>query len=424
MGLFSSKKEYSAYAASSGLFDDPPETFKNNVVQTMIGGGSPSDAVIDTIFTDYHARAKKMTKFASRSIDDPRPKYIRGLPTSNMSLITVDPTVIEAALTRAVGPYNDIYHTYKGKWNERFFLTKHLQEYYTNATYFPWGLPPTSDHWDADMESVQIPVVDSVTGLYYTSNNAYEFIRGNNLNPYDDNILEEIGPDAYARLTMDEDDNYQVSFPYVDNAGVDQLWDVASKIDVGDVFEHNWIMVEYLVGTEVRYWAYKINSGVDPILESALDVNEMEASFLPVGVLMQDKVWFDTDPESELAISTNKLLKKLGTDGTEIREQFQAQEEEDNASGDAEKTNAEKWDFFIHFAIPLRTVDRGSLEYMYHFFSDMQEWSTTDSTDYYKYLATPASSQPVSELNITEAGENGYNVSYRWSYIEKQERSG
>ena len=364
MGLFSSKKEYVAYAASSALFDELPYTLKNNLVQSVVGNTGISDAVFHTVMTDQHSRAKAMFKYAGKEEDG----YLRGLPTSNMNLVTVEPVAVEAALTRAVGSYDTILHTYRGRWNERFFLSKAIQFVFTNQTYFPWaGIPPNTAHWDGRQDTTIIPVHNSTDDAYYVADNDFEFERGNNLNPLGEDLEAELGPDWWATHQPTTDENYKVWFNYVDDAGLDQKWYIAKKFDVGDAFSKQWIMVEYSIGTRVYYWSYEIDSGEDPIFESALDVQAKSASFMPVIVLMQDKVWFDKDPNSKLAITTNKLVKKLSTTGTEIREDFLEQEAEDNASGDADKTDAEKWDFFIHYAIPADSVVRGSREYLWYF---------------------------------------------------------
>jgi hypothetical protein len=399
MGLFSSKKKYVAYAASSALFPESPNSLKGNILQTSITGSSKAGAIIHTIHTDQFARAKSMMRYAARYDDPARDGgYVRGFPTSNMSVITISPDAIAAALTRAVGDYDSIVTSYTGKWNERFFLSTRLQHLYMDTDYFPWAGDPENTHWDAERESVEIPVANGE--VYFTSDNDFVFYRSGG-------------------------DEYTVTFPYLDGEE-EKEWEVTKTIDVGDVADYNWIMVTYRIGEEYFYWAYQIDSGEDPILESYIDAETKEGAFLPVAILMQDKVWFDSDPESEVAKTTNKLLKRLATTGTKIREDFQEQEAEDDASGDKNRSNAKKWDFFIHYAVPVGTVIRGSKEYLWNFYSELRDWSTHTSEQYYDYLASQSGTrytkpQPKDELNITEGTVNGYNVNYRWSFIETRE---
>lgn len=393
MGLFSGSKKYVAYAGSSGLFEDLPGSFKNNIVQSTVSNSSKPGAVIHTIMTDQHARAKSMMRYAAR-YDNPAKEggYVRGFPTSNMSVITVNPEAVEQALGRAVGAYDSVSSTKAGSYSESFFLSA--------LTQAQWP------EWDENDEEVTLPDGS-------VAPNPPEYLR---------TIL---GPN------YDENDNYNPS-PWTGK--YDATWTSPTsthtlELDVAGVLEPSWVLVKYLLGTRTHYWYYQIDSGVDPIFESAIDSEERNGEFLPVAVLMQDKVWFNEDPESELTITTDKLMKKFATSGTKIREQFEEQEAEDNASGDKNKSNAEKWDFFIHFATQIDAQVRGSKEYLWEFFQDMKEFTTTTSDDYYSYLASASNdrygkAQPISELNITEGNVNGYNVNYRWSFIETREFDG
>jgi len=395
MGSFSSSKTYIAHAASSPLFEELPGSFKSNILQTSFTGESKAGAILYTINTDQFARAKSQMRYAAREENG----YIRGLPTSNADFISIDPVEVAAALTRAVGPYDLMLSTTKGLRDEGFFLAKAIQDLFLDTSYFPWVTAPLNTHWNVDLEEIQIPEINPLDGSYYTSNNDYRFLR-----------------DAET-----PNSSYQVSLPYIDKDGEEQAWDVLSPISIDPLITgENWVMVSYKIGEEIFYWTYKVGSGVDPVFEAAMLIESRQEAFLPVAVLMQDRVWFDEDPESELAKSTNRFMKKLGTSGTEVREGFQEQEAIDDAENDNKKSNAEKWDFFVHYAVPLNTRVRGAREYLWYFFEEMRGWSTQDSGDYYSYLASGSKAQPTNELTVKEAGDNGYNVSFRWSFIEKK----
>jgi len=408
-----------AYAGSSSLFEENPATLKTNILQqAMANEGTMGSAIQLTIASDVAARSKSMMRYAQR-YEDPTKEggYVRGYPSSNMNLIIVDPKVVEAALTRSVGSWDNIRYVLKGAYNPDFFIYKSIQERYMDTTYFPWGAfsPPTT-HWDEYVEDAPLPVVNPDTGAYYRASGRVEYSR------YIPSYLLPPDDSGFIRLPPTEaGTDYIVSFPYIDKDGVAQTFTTAKRINIGaDVPNHNWIMIAYDVGDNTYYWNYEIGSNADPILEKAIGVQTREGAFLPVAVLMQDKVWFDEDPESELAKTTNKLLKKMATSGTKIREDF----EESEADIKNKDKVGDKWDFFIHFAIPILSQKRGSLEYLWNFFQELDAWSTYDHPDYYKYLASPTSAQPINELNITEAGVNGYNVSYRWSFIAKKEFPG
>jgi hypothetical protein len=423
MGLFSGKNYYYAYAGSQSVIEKLRSTIQGEIVTASLAG-SWDYGVVDGIKVgagiDFYSRAKAMLKYAGKEDG-----YIRGFPESNVTVIRIDPQHIEAALTRAVGSFDSINYVLKGRYNERFFIAKKIQEVYLDPNYFNWpNGNPSISHWDDEMESVEIPVVNPDTGTYFTSNNDFDYARYvPELYLSEQDLIDMIGSDRYVRIGEESiTSEYTISFPY----GTDSTYPLGSRIDIGDdTHNHQWVMVGYEVGGQNFYWAYQIGSNADPEFEGQILLEDRYGQYLPVAVLMQDKRWFDEDPDSELAKTTNKLLKKLATTGTEIREEFQEQEEEDKKAN----KQAEKWDFFIHFAVPIRTQVRGAKNYLYHYFRQLEEWSQTTYKDYYDYLSSQSGdkylkAQPVSEITIKEAGINGYNVSYRWSFIKTEEHVG
>jgi len=426
MGLFSSKKKYFAYAGSSSLFEGSPNTLDSTILTTMIEGGGMADAVTWTINTDTFARSKSMMRYAERGADPAREGgYIRGFPTSNMDLVVVDPAAVELALTVSEGAYDALVTWRGGNYSERFVLNYLVQQNYNNSDYFAWGVAPDDTHWEADRETIQIPVIDPSTGVYYVIDNDPDFVK-QSAELAGDSLLDVYGPDGLAQLALDPryDGTYKVTWSYVDSAGNPATYTTDTLFDFSPYLTPQLIMASYLKGADTHYWIYEIDSGVDPVFEAAIDVENKEEEYLPVAVLMQDKIWFDADPDSELAITTNKLIKRLATSGTKIREAFEEAEAENT-----EEQQGDKWDFFVHFATPINTNVRGSKEYLWYFFNEMQDWQTTTWGDYYDYLATQTVSsyttaQPVSELNITEASINGYNVAYRWSFIHTKDFAG
>jgi len=409
MGLFTSKKTYIAHAASSSLYDASPNTLKKQIVAEAVGGTQDSTmagAVMYTINTDLHARAKAMSRYA-------RKKYVRGFPTSNIIISLLEAEDVEDALSRAVGEGNWDYvrsSTISDR-NERFLLMMFIKDYWANPEWFPWpqGVP---ELWDEGDETIPIPVVDPTTGEYYQIENFPQYVRN--------------------------DPNYQVYFEYTDSAGVEQVWDLAREInlDSGYPADSTYLHVKYeLNGGKIFYWIYEFDTGLDPILESKLDREEKYGEYMPVAIMMQDKVWFNEDPDSDLAKTTNGLLRKMAVKGDDVRDDFEEQEQKDLDSGDYDEMDIEKWDFFIHWAVPIHTNVPESKQYLYHFFDQLSEWQQHTAADYNKYVVTwngktgPKKSeydlpQPVSELNISEGDSQGFDVSYRFSYIERHSKAG
>jgi hypothetical protein len=410
MGLFSSKVYYNAYAGSQSLFEEQPDTVESNILQTAIGNeGTMSGAIRFAIATDQFARAKAMMRYAGRFMDPARNGgYVRGFPEANLNLVKVSSQQIEAALTRDIGDWESILYLKVGTYDEIFMVEKVFQDMYPNDFDFSEGTPEES-LWHPGLSEFDIPVVNPDTGEYYKAENDISILRIEPDWDWGDDFEDGYQPPIPEYLG-----NYSVSFPYTDNNGDDQIW--TTPVSIQPYLSGDWIQIRYALNEVQYHWVYEVGSGLDPILESHIQRESLKAEFLPVAVLMHDKVWFNEDPDSELAITTNKLLKKMGTSGDTVREDFEeAEEENPEESGD-------KWDFFMHFAVPIDTRVRGSMEYLWFFFKELDNWESFDTQDYYDYLATLSgnsytSAQPINEINITEAGISGYNVDYRWSYI-------
>lgn len=417
MGLFSSKKYYFAHAGSSSLYEETPDTVESQILQTAMGNeGTMSGAIRFAIGTDTFARAKSMMRYAERGLDPARDGgYIRGFPTSNLDLVIVEPSQIEAALTRAVGAWDEITFMKAGKYEENFLLGWWLQNNYPNAPHFNFGAAPADPEWHPEDATVTIPVTDS-GGVYYEAENDPDIIR------FAPNITfpDEDRYEGYLPPVPDYTGVYIVSFPYVDEGGNDATYELSEHVDLKAQVVGDWIMVKYLVGGQTYFWLYEVGSGLDPTLEDHIARKTLEGQFLPVAVLMHDKVWFDdAGPDDPLTITTNKLLKKFSTTADQVKEDF-LQAEADNPS-----EGGEKWDFFIHFAIPIHTKVQGSHQYFFHFFRELQEWQSFGDQAYYDYLdAGGGGGQPINEMNITEAGIDGYNVDYRWSYVKETPSTG
>lgn len=422
MGLFSSKKIYRAYAGSASLYEEQPATLKSNILQQAIGNeGTMSDAIMFSINTDTFARAKAMMRYARRYEDPTKDGgYVRGFPEANLNLVTVAPSQIEAALTRAVGDWDEIVFMKAGDYDEVFMVEKVFQEQWPTQwlAEYSIGAPP-EPIWHSGLSEITIPVVNPDTGQYYLANND---IQAGRVNPdWDYGDLGEYG--GYIPPSAAELANYKVSFPYTDKDGASQVYEFPTSISIEPYITGSWIQVRYLVGGVEKYWVYEVGSGGDPDLEAYIDEEQKNAEFLPVAVLMHDRVWFDEEGDAELEKTTNRLLKKMGTTGTQIKEDFLEAEEENPSQG------GDKWDFFVHFAVPIQTKVRGAMEYLWYFFSELEDWESFKSNHYYDYLASATATgysraQPVNEINITEAGVTGYNVDYRWSFIETKSFTG
>jgi len=214
--------------------------------------------------------------------------------------------------------------------------------------------------------------------------------------------------------------SYKVTFTYLNSVGAPSTWS-PPNFDLTAYSTGTWVMVEYhlVSNPEDRlYWAYLVDSGVYPELEEAIDSISLNLFYLPVALLMQDKVWFDDPPGTPLDITTQRLLKDLTLDAHEIKEQYLEQIAEDDAANEEDKSNAEQWDFFIHFGVPIHSHIRGSREYIWHFLRFLEtagQWTTFEQ---YQSWLTAGGEQPSSWLHIKEGEMVGYYALYGWSYVK------
>jgi len=434
MGLFSSDKKYLAFAATGDLIppEDRADTLTNSIIQASKANESIASAVLYAIGTNLGARAAAMIKYAAK-YDDPLKTggYIRGLPTSDQPNFSIADGVLLSALERAVGePIEEAPWMFIGGPNEDFLLDKHIQSAYLDPVYFPWGVAPSEPVWDEKLEFIEIPVIDPTTGSYYVTDNEPIYIRTEYQGTLTYENLQDLPADIYALLGYGDvySSEYSFGFAYTANTGEVETWESPAKLDLTEYEGKDLIQVRYSTVANplvTQYWIYIVGSNVDPELESRIETNNILNNFMPVVIMMQDRVWFNEEEDSELHITTNKILKKLAIKGDEIREEFEEQEQADLESGEAKKKDPEKWDFFIHFAAPVMSKTRGTLEYLYHFFLEMEKNQQHTYEDYQRYLQSAKVNknngynlpQPISEIKITEGGVNGYNVRLGWSYI-------
>jgi hypothetical protein len=382
----------------------------------------PIEAIRTAIVTDYYARAYSMQKYAGKEGG-----YIRGFPESNMDVAYIDPVATEQALKRAVGTVDSVVSAVVTSGQLDFFINDWIKANYTNTSYFNWtnGIPP---NWDEGQDTIAIPVINPDTGDYYQADNVVGILARSAFTvlPGDEGLDQYYGGswgNTYSGV-------YQLSWTYTDNNGDEANYLVSAVVDLGDTLDpaSTWVQVKYLVNGETHYWSYLVGSGDDPEFEQFIDVQDRRGQFLPVIVLMQDKIWFDgtesdfkggsigtPQEETELFKTTNKITKKLGTSAVKIKEEFLEQEAEDIEEGNS-SGNAKKWDFFVHFAVPIRTENQDAKEYLYYYFRQLEDWQSQTVPDYEAHLAGQRP-QPINEIHITEAGQHGYNVKYRWSYV-------
>ena len=184
-----------------------------------------------------------------------------------------------------------------------------------------------------------------------------------------------------------------------------------------------WIQVRYRNqggGDEYLYWDYQIGSGDNPALEAEIEKTVFESQYLPIAIMMHDTVWFDDQNDPALEEGLDRLLKDLAMDPWDIKEDFLDQIQNPDPETPPDQIPAEEdiWDFFVQFAMPLRTQDRAGRNYLFRWYQFLvnKTWTTFD--EYNTWVVTQFGDQPQTNFSVEEGEEyTGYIARYAWSYI-------
>jgi hypothetical protein len=409
MGLLSSSYKYYAYAGSASLFDEDarPNTVKQLMLNGIIDGNAgPAEAIVIGLNTNMYARARSMFKYAGREDG-----YKWAYPTTNQDIYNISVAMVRPYVEADAGGPVDFRTLNWGPFDptrQAFFIEMSINQTYLDTDYFNWTIgDPEDTNWSPVDDSVEIPVVipgvPPAPDTYAISDNQYEV-------------------DITGSL-------YQVTFPYEGGT-----YDVEQPYDLSPYEEGIWICVRYRdegAEEQYKYWAYQIGSNKIPALEAAIERAQLLMEYLPIAVLMHDEAWFDEVNDEEYENTLDRLLKRLALDPYDIKEDYL----ENQAESEQERGDAKDFDFFVHFAIPLKTRDRGGREYLFYLY----EWLRTRSTwttfeEYQAYISGSdsinffvfeGSEQPHSHMSIEEGEEyTGYIARFAWSYIERKDVDG
>lgn len=379
--------------------DQREHTVKSLMLQAGITGqSSMADAIKMGLQTDLYRRAYKMAKYAGKPDG-----YPYGFPSTLETIYYFYGADLEPILEAELGYGVDIssYNLDNPNGFVWYWIEKGILDNYP-----PWfTVDPPAGPWYFYPDTIEIPVVNPDTLDYYLANNK----------TYDAVI---------------SGDTCTVTFHYTDNLGAPQTWTAPSFSlglpSSGDL----WIMARYRVTGEpdnFDYFFYEVGSGLIPEIDDAIQQLEFESEYLPIAILMHDKVWFDEQDNLILEEGLDKLLKYIALDPYDIKEDFLDSIENPDPETPPDQVPAieDIWDFFVHFSMPLRTVDRAAREYLWRFYKHLtlQTWTTFDQ--YNSWVVSRSGPQPQSTFSVEE-GElyTGYIARYAWSYIKETTHSG
>lgn len=341
--------------------------------------------------TDMYRRAMKQAKYAA----DPN-GYPYGFPTISVTQYYIYWDDLEPFVEADVGYGVDVSSYFMGDPNDYvyFWVEQGIHDNYLN--WFPVGEEPAA--WYYFPNQVAIPVKNPDTDEWYLADNK-----------------------DYAAAF--DGNNVTITWSYLDNLSNPQTWE-APTFDMNHPGPGgSWLMVRYRVTGEpgnFDYWFYEVGSNDIPALEAAIEQIQYEAEYLPIAVLMHDKVWFDNQGNTELEEGLDKLLKYVTLDPWEVKDEFIDSIENPDPETPPEQVPDidDIWDFFVHFSMPLRTSDRAGREYLWRLYQHLENQTWTTFDQYNTWVTAKNGDQPQSNFSVEEGEEyTGYIARYAWSYI-------
>ena len=469
MGLFSSSYKSYASAASSPLVEE--KYYVNTQQRLILDAIRNNDDIVAGIkasnLLGFNFKIRQYISYARRA-------YVHGLPTNDFLGYQVDRAKLQQYLTDNVDPGAVLSSVYLGPmqveyWRE--YDAKRVSESTRTAlqtllnnggsiklSYYEWNcywvdLGDNGGYQECGWH-LKTKIATNLNFFHVWDKN-----QARNFAPVRSGIPTSgqysYGPASLYTWNGRQYQRTSCTTDFDGNTYCSTVTDfTAAGVPAGD-----WLQAEYILynpdGTykETRYFLYKWGSG-KPELD--FPKNQKASEFLPVAVLRTDTVNYNKDEDSDEAITTNRLLKKLDIDGDEVLdkvyEQITSKTYEDENGDEQEGGNLkpdEFWDMYIGFGVPIKTTYLGSIEYMFRFFEFLQGYSRTSmfamalaaqkyqdavtacdeqnwgSSDNYEpcFVSNPMEDN-FSRFKIQEAGARGYNTEFRWLFIHEQRKTG
>lgn len=367
MGLFSSKTKTTVGTAVARVIPDEslPDSIKNGVIKSIFEDGDLSEHVVEALTGSIGVRAERMYEYGKRA-------YAHGLPSGQMVSSAIGRAEVEAVLATLegntvlldylhYGPANNLHIGWMNLVSSRGYNTS------TNE------LPPLSDSkgttvWLHDMVVVvpeaKFPTMsqDSLAqwgqapraGITHERAIGTEASRGLILHsPVE---TSSIRPDEFLRVT------YTWYLPVKDTDP--NTWKNYAEFDipvVGYPNDAEYLHVKYKVGGVIKYWMYRIGSGIHPTLDALVDAApEVNGTFFPFAYFRYNKKSEIEDKSTAAYKTSKKLVKYLGMDYDDIA-----------AAIDENPDIANVEQAMLMMAVPVNTEDQQELWYLYEFFENM-----------------------------------------------------
>jgi hypothetical protein len=285
MGLFSSSKKVTVFAASMPLVVAPRDMVKEATIYAILKGQSIPYTILDTAFIGG------MSMKADSAYKYGYDEYSLGLPMGSMSSVRQLPnSIVEGALEEELGQqvavlYNTLDPLTVDHAIEEFLINTRGYNYITNAvTIHPFTLvesesPLILHDSEYTQETHQVKLTYTHVYLWYTS--------------------------------LDEDPLEEVEYFY-------EYYNVPAGLVIGDMYctvLYQLRDVNYNLLPERYYWLYRLSEGTYPILSRPTTEFD-QTGFFPVIPIRRHNVDLTAGAARDTALYTTskKLLKKLGLD--------------------------------------------------------------------------------------------------------------
>jgi hypothetical protein len=369
MGIFSKTKTY-IDSHTMAIFSDSPDTVRQSVLSSILLDRPISTDLQSNLIAGLGLKAESYFRYG-------RDKYTHGLPEGYNEVRYGSAYTVELVL-------DSLYYPERHSVDMNLFSK-------ANATYFVLDHLLVTREWDDDTGIISTPFFNSQGEVVYLHATEWE-------------------SSTQIKLTY----KYGSSFE-------SEIITLTTSIDIEASYYHVGYYKESDPTTKL-YWFY---NPTEELYESLnVGSNTPEQVYFPVVPLRRDNVDLtsDNEPETDLQITSKKLMRKLGLDFVDIGKSIHESPDIDGVDH-----------AYFTLGVPIQSDNKHSKDYLFQYFlrlsqndlykvKDWQEWA--DSPDPYKITNPP----PMNIINIEEVEQsNGatpdkgyYRTEIGYRFIEVQ----
>lgn len=372
MGLFSDEKKVVVGTSVSRVIEDDvlPDAIKAGTIKSILRSGDVHEEVLESLFSSAAVRAERMYDYAAK-------KYPYGLPTGEFYSSTKGKPEIQAILDTQegqevfieysnFGPPNSLHlawmllvsdHGYNPATNELAHLTaqkgvpvylediligipKSQANNYPPGSLAMWGPSPKAG------KTPERPTASDAAGM----------LRGFSPVVHDSSVTDDYIEIVYVWRGV----NYHQQWE-IDGGSGSTLKRGTIRIPVTEALvqaSEDYFHVRYRVGSQVKFWMYRMGTGTYPQLDALFgSVPTENGNYFPFLYFRFNKSSQIKNKTTEAYRTSKRMAKYLGMDYDTVAEAI-----DDNPDID----NVEQ--AMAMFAVPANTEDPMERRYLFDFF--------------------------------------------------------